>query len=166
MLPCWCLHYTRGGRFGQWEVFVHLKKFMVDDCSFLQEKFSRASCAPCSHHSWEDFSSIHFCLCLILRKTSEYSYVVKAPRPWCQLFFWRTLLLPCVSYNPLPLDLVLPPSLGYQLEHTFVLDKTMFAQAIATTPHLSLGGFFGMVYEHFSRYFIPEDPSLGFLELF
>jgi len=41
----------------------------------------------------------------------------------------------------------------------------MFAKALITTPHLSLGGIFGMVYEHLLGCFIPKDPSLGFLEL-
>jgi hypothetical protein len=38
-----------------------------------------------------------------------------------------------------PLNLVPPPIFDYQLEHTFVLDKIMFAQALAITSHLSLG---------------------------
>jgi hypothetical protein len=42
----------------------------------------------------------------------------------------------------------------------------MFAQALASAPHLSLGGFFGMVYEHVSGCFILEGPSSWFLELF
>jgi hypothetical protein len=42
----------------------------------------------------------------------------------------------------------------------------MFAQALTTLLHLSLGEFFGMVYEHLSRCFIPKDPSLGFSKLF
>jgi hypothetical protein len=42
----------------------------------------------------------------------------------------------------------------------------MFAQALTITPHLSLGGLSRMVYEHFSRCFIPKNPSLGFSKLF
>jgi len=42
----------------------------------------------------------------------------------------------------------------------------MFAQALTIAPHLSLGGFYGMVYDHFLRCFILEDPSLGFSKLF
>jgi hypothetical protein len=42
----------------------------------------------------------------------------------------------------------------------------MFAQALTIIPHLSLGGLFRMVYEHFSRCFILEIPSLGFSKLF
>jgi hypothetical protein len=46
------------------------------------------------------------------------------------------------------------------------MDKTLFAQALTTTPHLSLGGHFGMEYKHLSRCFILEDPSSGFSKLF
>jgi hypothetical protein len=60
------------------------------------------------------------------------------------------------------LDLVPPPIFYYQ--HTFVLDRTLFAQALATTPHFFSGG--PMVYEHLSEYFIPKDPSSKFLKLF
>jgi hypothetical protein len=42
----------------------------------------------------------------------------------------------------------------------------LFAQALVTTPHLSLGELSRMVYEHLQRCFIPKDPSLRFLELF
>jgi len=71
-----------------------------------------------------------------------------------------------MPFTPPPLDLVFPPILDYQLKDIFLLDRTFFAQALATTPHLSLSGLFGMVYEHFLGCFIPKDPSLGFLELF
>jgi hypothetical protein len=54
----------------------------------------------------------------------------------------------------------------YWLEHTFVINKTLFAHVLTTTFHLSLGGLFGMVYEHLSRCFIFEDPSLRFSKLF
>jgi hypothetical protein len=42
----------------------------------------------------------------------------------------------------------------------------MFAQALAIAPHLSSCRLSGMVYEHFSKCFILEDPSLRFSELF
>jgi hypothetical protein len=42
----------------------------------------------------------------------------------------------------------------------------MFAQALATTAHLSSGGLSKMVYEHLSGCFIPKDPSLTFSKLF
>jgi hypothetical protein len=38
--------------------------------------------------------------------------------------------------------------------------------ALAVAPYLFMGGLFRMVYEHLSKCFILEDPSLGFLELF
>jgi hypothetical protein len=65
-----------------------------------------------------------------------------------------------------PLDLVLPPIFNYKPKQTFVLDRILFAQALAIIPHLSLGGFFGMVYEHLLGCFIPEDLTLGFSKLF
>jgi hypothetical protein len=45
------------------------------------------------------------------------------------------------------------------------MNKTLFAQDLPTTPHLFSGGLSKMVIEHFSRCFIPKDPSLGFLKL-
>jgi hypothetical protein len=68
--------------------------------------------------------------------------------------------------HSLPLDLVLPPIFYYKHEHTYVLDKTLFAQALAIVPHLSLDGLSGMVYEHFWGCFIPEDLWSWFLKLF
>jgi hypothetical protein len=50
--------------------------------------------------------------------------------------------------------------------HTFVLDKTLFAQVLTIVPHLSSSGIFGMVYEHLLGCSILKDPSFGFLELF
>jgi len=76
------------------------------------------------------------------------------------------MLLPCANCTPLPLNLVLPPIFDYQLKHNFVLVRTLFAQALAIVPHWFLGRFFGMVYEHLSRCFIPKDPSTRFSKLF
>jgi hypothetical protein len=45
------------------------------------------------------------------------------------------------------------------------LDRVLFAHALTTTPHLFSNGLFGMVYEHMSKCFIPEDSSSRFLEL-
>jgi hypothetical protein len=68
--------------------------------------------------------------------------------------------------HPLLLNLLPPPFFDYQHEHTFVLDRTLFALTLAIMPHLFLGGLSGMVYEHSSRWFILKDPSSRFLELF
>jgi len=62
----------------------------------------------------------------------------------------------------LPLDLIPPPIFYYQLEHTFVMDRTLFAQALAIAPNLSSSGLFKMVYEHLFRCFILEDHLQGF----
>ncbi len=82
------------------------------------------------------------------------------------IIFLKDIIDAMRQLHPPPSDLVLPLSFYYQHEHTFVLDKTLFAQALVTTPHLSSSGFFGMVYEYILRCFIPKDPSLRFLELF
>jgi hypothetical protein len=50
--------------------------------------------------------------------------------------------------------------------HTFVLDKTLFAQTLTIVPHLSSSGIFGMIYEHLLGCSILKDPFFGFLELF
>jgi hypothetical protein len=68
--------------------------------------------------------------------------------------------------HPLLLDHVLPLIFDYQLEHTFVLNRILFAQALTIARHLSLGGLSGMVYEHIFGCFIQEDPSLRFSKLF
>jgi hypothetical protein len=54
----------------------------------------------------------------------------------------------CQLHPPLS-GLVFPPIVDYELEHTFVLDKTLFAQALTIIPHLFSSEFFRMVYEHF-----------------
>ncbi len=71
-----------------------------------------------------------------------------------------------VLATPPSLDHVLPFIFDYQLKHTFVLDRILFAQALTTTPHLSFGGQYGMVYEHLSRCFIPKNPFSPFSKLF
>jgi hypothetical protein len=78
LLPHWCLRSTWGGCSSQQEVFVGLKKFMASDRFSLQEECSCASCAPHSHHSWEDSSTTHFCQCLILGRANDYNCSTKA----------------------------------------------------------------------------------------
>jgi hypothetical protein len=60
----------------------------------------------------------------------------------------HTIIALCQLHSPLS-DLVLPPIFDYQPEHTFVMDRILFAKKLAITPHLFLGGVFGVVYEHF-----------------
>jgi hypothetical protein len=80
--------------------------------------------------------------------------------------FSKDIVVALCQLHPLPLDLVFPPVFNYQFEHTFVLDRILFAQALAIAPHLFSGGFSKMVYEHFSRCFVLKDPSSGFSKLF
>jgi hypothetical protein len=68
--------------------------------------------------------------------------------------------------HPPPLDLVLPLIFDYQPKHTFVLNRTLFAQLLTIVPHLSSSGLFGMVYEHLLICFIPENSSSWFSKLF
>jgi len=74
--------------------------------------------------------------------------------------------LPFTSCTPFLQTLSSHLFFDYQHEHTFVLDKILFAQTLAITPHLSSGGLSRMVYEHFLIWFILEDPSSKKLELF
>jgi hypothetical protein len=82
------------------------------------------------------------------------------------IIFSKDTVASLCELHPFPSDLVPPPIFYYQPKHIFVLDRILFTQALATTPHLSSGGFSRMVYEHLLGYFIPKDPSLGFSELF
>jgi hypothetical protein len=68
--------------------------------------------------------------------------------------------------HPLPLNIVLPSIFNYKHEHTYVLDRTLFAQALAIVPHLSSNGLSKMVYEHLLGCFILKDPSSRFSKLF
>jgi len=60
----------------------------------------------------------------------------------------KDIVVSLCQLHPLPLDLVSSPIFDYQLEHIFVLDKTLFIQALTIAFHLSLGGLSKMVYEH------------------
>jgi hypothetical protein len=44
----------------------------------------------------------------------------------------------------LPLDLVPPPIFYYKHEHVFVINKTLFTQALAIVPHLFSSGLSGI----------------------
>jgi hypothetical protein len=68
--------------------------------------------------------------------------------------------------HPLPSKHVPPLIFYFQPKHTFVLDKTLFVQALTIVPHLTLGGISKMVYDHLSKCFILENPYLGFSKLF
>jgi hypothetical protein len=80
--------------------------------------------------------------------------------------FSKDIIVALCQLHPFPSDLVLPPIFNYKFEHIFVLDRILFAQALAIAPHLFSSVFSGMVYEHFSKCFILKDPSSRFLELF
>ncbi len=73
----WCLCYIRGGCSSHQKVFAHLKRWLV----FSLKEFSHASCAPCFHHWWQDFSTTCFRQCLTLGRVGEYNRAVKALQP-------------------------------------------------------------------------------------
>jgi hypothetical protein len=64
------------------------------------------------------------------------------------IFLEDTIATLCQLHPP-PLVLVPPPICGYQPEHIFVLDKTLFAQALPTAPHFFSNGLF----THWSSFF-------------
>jgi len=100
-----------------------------------------------------------------LGRIDEYNRATKAFQPMTPTVLSNDIIVALRQLHPPPLDLVPPLIFSYQLEHTFVLDKILFAQALAIVLHLSPGGLSRMVYEHFSRCLILEDPSSGFSEL-
>jgi hypothetical protein len=76
-----------------------------------------------------------------------------------------TIVTLCQLHS-LPSEHVPPFTFDFQPKHTFVLDMTLFVQALTIAPHLFLGGLSRMVYEHLSRCFILRNPSSRFSKLF
>jgi hypothetical protein len=91
---------------------------MVGDWSSLKEKFSCASSVPCSHHSWEDFSTTHFHQCLFLGKVDEYNRASKAFQP-------RMSTIPSEDTNATLHQLHLPPS-NLVLHLVFTINLSTF----------------------------------------
>ncbi len=139
---------------------------MAGDQPSLQEEFSCASHVPHSYCSLDNFSTIHLCRCLNLGRTRKYSHVVRALQPMMPTILLEDTIVIMRQSHPLPLDHVLLHIFDYQLEHTFVLNRTLFTHALVIIPHLSSNGLSGMVYEHLLGCFMFEDPSLGFSKLF
>jgi hypothetical protein len=121
---------------------------------------------PHSHRSLDDFSTIRFCQCLILGRAGEYSHDVRVLQPMVLAILLEDIVATLCQLHPFPSNHVLPLIFEYKLEHTFVLDKTLFAHVLAIAPHLSSGGLFGMVYEYFSKCLKLEDPFLEISKLF
>jgi hypothetical protein len=103
-------------------------------------------CLMCTSFSplVRSFSTTHFCWCLTLRRANEYSHAAIALYPMMPIIPLENIVTTLRELHPLPSNLVLPPTFDYQLKHTFVLDRTLFAQILTTTPHLSSSGLFGM----------------------
>jgi len=100
------------------------------------------------------------------RKVGEYSHATKVLQPMTPVIPSEDIVVTLCQLHPFPSNLIPLPIFDYQPKHNFSLDKILFPQALAIAPHLFLGGLSRMVYEHLSRCFILEDPSLRFSKLF
>jgi hypothetical protein len=81
------------------------------------------------------------------------------------IIFSKDTIAALHQLHPLPSDRVFSLIFYYKFEHNFVLDRTLFAHALAIVPHLFLSGLSKIVY-HFLGCFISKDPSSRFLNLF
>jgi len=70
----------------------------------------------------------------------------------------KDIIVTMCQFHPIPLNHVPPLIFYYEPMHTFVLDKTLFAQVLTIVPHLSSSGIFGMVYEHLLGCSILKRP--------
>ncbi len=116
---------------------------MVGNQSFLKKKSFHLSCAPYSQRSLDDSSTIRFCRRLTLGRAKKYNHTTRVFQPMMPTFPSQNIVATLCQLHPFPSDLVPPLIFYYKLEHTFVLDRTLFAQALAIAPHLSLGELFG-----------------------
>jgi hypothetical protein len=139
---------------------------MVGDWFFIQKESSCVSHVPCSHYSSDDFLTICIHQCLILGRAKKYNHVTIALQPIMPIIPLEDTVVVIRQQHPLPSNHVPPLSFYFQPNHTFVLNRTLFAQALAIAPHLFLGGPSGMDYEHLSSCFILEDASSRFFKLF
>ncbi len=92
----------------------------------------------------------------MLGRVGKYSRIARVFQPMMPTIPSEDIVVALCQLHPLPSNYV------PQLEHTFVLNKTLFAHVLTITPHLSLNGLYGMVYEHLSGCFIPKDTSSRF----
>ncbi len=84
---------------------------MVGDWSSLQEESSRASYAPYSHHTWEDYSIIHFRR--YLRRINEYNNVARIIQPITPAIPLKDTMAALRQLHPPPSNLVPPPIFDY-----------------------------------------------------
>jgi hypothetical protein len=127
---------------------------MVGDWSFFQEESFCASQIPHSHCFLDNYWTIRFHLCLILRRAGKFSYTARTLQPMKLIIPSKDTLV-LHQLHLLPSDHVPPLVFYYKPKHTFVLDKTLFTHVLAIAPHLFLNGLFEMIYEHLLGCFIP-----------
>jgi hypothetical protein len=89
----------------------------------------------------------------MLGRAGKYSRIAKVFQPMMPTIPSEDIVAALHQLHPLPSNHV------PQLEHTFVLDKSLFTHVLTITPHLFLNGLYGMVYEHLLGCFIQEDTS-------
>ncbi len=98
-------------------------------------------------------------------RVEKYNRAAKAFQPMTPTILSKDIIVALCQLHPLLLVHVFSVMFDYKLEHTFILNRTLFMQALAIVPYLFFK-LFRMVYEHFSRCFIPKDPSSRFSKLF
>jgi hypothetical protein len=99
-------------------------------------------------------------------RIDNYSHVARVLQPITPTIPSKDIVATVRQLHHLPSNHVPPFIFDFVLNHTFVLDRILFAQTLAIVHYLSSGGLFGMVYEHHSSSFILEDASLKFSKLF
>jgi hypothetical protein len=67
-------------------------------------------------------------------RVSEYNHGVKALQSMTPTILSKDIVVTLCKLHPPPSNLVFPPIFYYQHEHTFVLDRTLFAQALTVLP--------------------------------
>jgi hypothetical protein len=100
---------------------------MAGNWSFFKKKSFHLSCAPYSHRSLDNSSTIRFCRCLTLGKAKKYNHTTRVFQPMMPTFPSENIIATLCQLHPFPSNLVPPLIFYYKLEHTFVLDKILFA---------------------------------------
>jgi hypothetical protein len=95
----------------------------------------------------------------MLGRVEKYSCTIRVFQPMMPTIPSENTIATLCQLHPLPSNHV------PQHEHTFVMDRTLFAHALTIAPHLTLGGLSGMAYEHLSKCSILEDTSSNYFKL-
>jgi hypothetical protein len=99
-----------------------------------------------------------------LGRVEKYNRAAMAFQPMTPTILSKDIIVALCQLHPLLLVHLFSPMFDYKLEH-FILNRTLFMQVLTIVSYLFFK-LFRMVYEHFSRCFIPKDSSLKFSKLF